>query len=153
MSGPTIVSSEGINTVPNQGWKIVGNGDYNGDGKADILWRHSGSWPELAVLDGRRNASYSSVGINTVPTIWNIVGDGDYNGDGKSDILWRSSTTGQNWMYLMNGATISNSLGINTVATRLENRQYKLRGFDTYAKMDSCDTGSDRRHRTDLGRA
>jgi hypothetical protein len=44
-----------------------------------------------------------------------VVGDGDYDGDGKSDILWRNSSTGQNWMYLMNGATIMNSVGVNTV--------------------------------------
>jgi len=55
------------------------------------------------------------VGINTVPIDWQIAGNGDFNGDGRSDILWRNSTTGQNWLYLMNSATIASSLGINTV--------------------------------------
>ena len=41
---------------------------------------------------------------------------GDSNGDGRADILWRNSITGQNWMYLMDGATIIGSTGINTVA-------------------------------------
>jgi hypothetical protein len=39
----------------------------------------------------------------------------DFDGDGKSDILWRNSSTGQNWLYEMNGATIANSAGVNTV--------------------------------------
>ena len=40
---------------------------------------------------------------------------GDLNFDGMADILWRNSSTGQNWVYLMNGATIDESSGINTV--------------------------------------
>ena len=35
---------------------------------------------------------------------------------GRADILWRNSATGQNWMYLMDGAAIESSVGINTVA-------------------------------------
>ena len=52
-----------------------------------------------------------------VSTIWQVAGNGDYNGDGNADILWRNSSTGQNWMYLMNGAAIASSVGVNSVAT------------------------------------
>ena len=38
----------------------------------------------------------------------------DFNGDRKSDILWRHSVTGVNWVYLMDGASIDTSQGINT---------------------------------------
>ena len=31
---------------------------------------------------------------------------GDLNGDGKADILWRNSSTGENYLYPMNGTTI-----------------------------------------------
>jgi hypothetical protein len=41
---------------------------------------------------------------------------GDSNGDGRADILWRNGVTGQNWLYMMDGATIVGSMGINTVA-------------------------------------
>lgn len=44
------------------------------------------------------------------------VGGGDYDRDCKSDILWRNTATGQNWMYLMDGATISSSTVVNTVS-------------------------------------
>jgi hypothetical protein len=29
-----------INNVTNPDWHIVGTGDYNGDGRADVLWRN-----------------------------------------------------------------------------------------------------------------
>ncbi|MDH3431957.1 MAG: FG-GAP-like repeat-containing protein, partial [Gammaproteobacteria bacterium] len=44
----------------------------------------------------------------------------DMNGNGQADILWRETTTGQNWLYLMNGAAIGTSVGINTVSTDWE---------------------------------
>jgi len=28
---------------------------------------------------------------------------GDFNGDGRADILWRNSSTGENYVWLMNG--------------------------------------------------
>jgi hypothetical protein len=44
---------------------------------------------------------------------WSVAGVGDVDGDGKSDILWRNNTTGENVIYLMNGAAISSSAAIN----------------------------------------
>ena len=40
---------------------------------------------------------------------------GDTNGDGKADILWRNSTTGENYIYFMDGVTIASEGYIRTV--------------------------------------
>jgi len=41
-------------------------------------------------------------------TNWKIAGIGDFDGDGKSDVLWRKlETPAENYIYLMNGATIA----------------------------------------------
>src|SRR5438874_999752 len=42
----------------------------------------------------------------------------DFNGDGRSDILWRNSSTGENYVYLMNGLSILNEGYVRTVASQ-----------------------------------
>ena len=73
-------------------WAIVGTGDYNGDGKSDILWRDTER--QCGDLADERHADLepTATRLGTVPTNWGIVGTGDYNGDGKSDILWRDTS-------------------------------------------------------------
>jgi hypothetical protein len=41
----------------------------------------------------------------------------DFDGDNSSDVLWRNTSTGQNWFHGINGNLVSNSAGINTVAS------------------------------------
>ncbi|WP_343859418.1 FG-GAP-like repeat-containing protein [Aliiglaciecola litoralis] len=40
----------------------------------------------------------------------------DTNGDDNADILWRNTSTGQNWLWTMNGRSIVRSAGINVIA-------------------------------------
>jgi hypothetical protein len=39
MNGTQVAQSAGVGNVPPNVWKLVGTGDFNGDGKSDILWR------------------------------------------------------------------------------------------------------------------
>ncbi len=58
-----------IATVPND-WHIASTGDFNGDSKTDILWRHdSGS---VATWD-MNDRSFGGAVIATVPNDWHIV--------------------------------------------------------------------------------
>src|SRR5208282_1329720 len=76
-------------TVSPSTWTIVGTGDFNGDGKSDILWRDTSGDVAIWEMNGTTILNPTATYVATVPTTWSIVGTGDFNGDGKADILWR----------------------------------------------------------------
>jgi hypothetical protein len=73
---------------PGPTWHIKGTGDFNGDGKSDILWQGQDGTAAVWLMDGTTATFAGAVGSNPGPT-WEIKGTGDFNGDGKSDILWQ----------------------------------------------------------------
>jgi hypothetical protein len=86
-------------------------GDHNGDGRADLLWRHTAGEMAIWLMNGGQ--SVGGGGVATVDPTWQIVGNGDYNGDVRADVLWRHSS-GTVVIWFMNG---TQTLGGGTVAT------------------------------------
>ena len=62
--------------------------DFNGDGKADILWQNTSGTPAIWAMNGT-NSPVGAALPNPGPT-WHATATGDFNGDGKSDILWQN---------------------------------------------------------------
>jgi RHS repeat-associated protein len=117
MNGVTILPTEGyVRTVADLSWRVVGTGDFDGDGKGDILWRHFISGDNyIYFMNGTTIAAEGYV--RTVADMnWKVAGVGDFDGDGRSDIFWRNSSTGETYVYLMNGTTISGEGYAQTVA-------------------------------------
>jgi C1A family cysteine protease len=117
MNGLTLQSYGALNNdLPNDpSWKIVCIGDFNGDGKPDIIWQ-SQATGQLAywLMNGVTLQSYGSLFNNqAIDTNWKIVGCGDFNGDGKPDFIWHSQVTGQVRYWLMNGLTLQSYGALN----------------------------------------
>jgi hypothetical protein len=79
-------------------WSIVGQRDFTGDGKTDILGRDTSGNVGIWFTNGTQ-AQFAQ--IASISTAWSIVGTGDFNGDGRGDILWRD-TSGNVVVWLMN---------------------------------------------------
>jgi hypothetical protein len=72
-------------------WHIAGTGDFNGDGRSDIVWRNDNG--DVTDWLGQASGGFVSNFGNAyyqVDNSWHIAGTGDFNGDGISDLLWRN---------------------------------------------------------------
>jgi len=81
--------------------------DITGDGKSDVLIRHSSTnaW-YLYGLNGRTVESRGGIGM-TGNGLWQTRGIGDFTGDGTSDVLIRNTSTGSWYLNELDGRTIS----------------------------------------------
>jgi hypothetical protein len=89
--------------------------DLDGDGRSDVIWRHSDGRLYGWRMNGssiQQAAQISSVGNAD----WKIVGIGDFDGDGKADMFWRQDGTGATYVWLMNGLVIGNAAPGLTIA-------------------------------------
>jgi len=67
--------------------------DFNGDGRADILWRNGDGRNALWFMNGATVTS--AVFTAGIDQLYRVVGVADFNGDGRADVLWRHSVSGR----------------------------------------------------------
>jgi subtilisin family serine protease len=96
--------------LPNPQYRIEGVGDFNADGKPDVLWRNGTTGAvALWILNGA--SLTSTVNLPTLPGAnFHFEGVADMDGDGDPDILIRNYTTGANAIWIMNGTVFSGTI-------------------------------------------
>jgi subtilisin family serine protease len=105
----TATLSLSIPSVSDLSWRVVGSGDLNGDGFADLVWQRvfDGS---LAVwfMNGAQVVSTQFLSIARVAdTAWKIRAVGDTNGDGLADLIWQHESDGWLAVWYMNGPQVN----------------------------------------------
>ena len=86
--------------------RIVGAADMNNDGHDDLIW-HDPTTGLLRVwqLMGNTRTADTAVTPAGTSTAWKLRAVEDYNSDGRADFVWQHGTTGDLYVWFMNGTT------------------------------------------------
>jgi hypothetical protein len=134
MQGTNCVTPLRLNVPPaSGGWKIVGTGDFEGNGNQDLLWQNGG-WVAVWFMDGTNVTTRTRINSTPVSTGWNIVGTGDIDGDNNTDILWQNGGWAAVWF--MNGTNCTGMAHLNStpIATG-----WRLAGTGHFRDADHTD--------------
>ena len=83
-------------------FQAVKLGDFNRDGRSDLLFRrNSDGLLSLYLLNGFQVSSTQT--IKAIGADWNLEAVADFNGDGTSDMIFRRPSDGRLAMLLMDG--------------------------------------------------
>jgi hypothetical protein len=98
----------GLLSGPIPGWRPVGAGDFNGDGKLDLVWQNDTTrevhvW-YLTVPQGDALLGFGSLS-GPVPG-WTAVTTTDVNADGKPDLVWQNGASREVHVWYLSDTTL-----------------------------------------------
>jgi Ca2+-binding RTX toxin-like protein len=99
--------------APGAGFKAVSAGDFNGDGRSDILWQNTTTGQTNIYLMNGSDILDSGSPTDAANANLVAIGTGDFNGDGKSDILFQNATDKSAVIWTMDG---TQHIGTQTIA-------------------------------------
>jgi WD40 repeat protein len=135
VNNTVITGGDYVHPNPFPGWKVVGVGDFNGDGKSDLVFQNrTTNQVVIWFMDGPVYQGGASLPYYP-PVGWQVVGTGDFNGDGKSDLVFQNQTTGQIVVWYMDGVTYIGG----TVLSAVPGPGWKVVGVGDYNQDGSPD--------------
>jgi len=98
---------------------VVGAGDFNQDGQADLVWENSVTGQrEIWLINN--GVPTTAINLGRVGTNWHIAGTGDFIGTGQASLVWGKQPERK-----------TPHLGISKRATHFHNRSaYRLHGVE-----------------------
>jgi uncharacterized protein YbdZ (MbtH family) len=109
--GGTFFSNQQVaNYALPAGWQVASSGDYNGDGRVDVLLRNSSSGTITEWL-GQANGGFNwnSAATYGLDSSWHVAASGDFNGDGRTDVLLvNDNGSVTDWLGQADGTFFSN---------------------------------------------
>jgi hypothetical protein len=120
--GPQILNQFNIGQNPGPTWHAVAAGDFNGDGRAGILFFNDNG---VSAAIWEMNPNGPAIGPNgtftqqvdlksTGSPTWHPIAAADFNADGKDDILWQNTNgTVAIWEMTGNGAGTTTAIKPN----------------------------------------
>jgi hypothetical protein len=111
-------------------------GDFNLDGKPDLLWQHSGGTLYAWFMNGSTKVGGAYLSPMIVDPQWEVVGMADFDGDGDTDLLWQHKTLGTLYAWLMTGTTSTSGAYLSPSSVGPEWRVAAIADFNADAKPD-----------------
>lgn len=112
MNGAKVASWASLLTVPLD-WSLRGAGDLDGDGRVEFVWRNANGSNLVWFMRGTNGTTFDRFDMLPVTSLdWRLDAVGDVDVDGKADLLWRNTTSGENVVWFMDGATIAKGVGL-----------------------------------------
>jgi hypothetical protein len=128
--GPQVIATLplSIDRVTDPSWKIHGVGDIDGDGRADLVWRHvTAGWVAAWHLRGAEVVGTSYMSIPQVAdTNWRLAGAGDTNGDGMADLVWQHETRGDLAIWFLDNLRVAATVRLSI--DRMSDLAWRIRG-------------------------
>ncbi|MBE9548766.1 MAG: BspA family leucine-rich repeat surface protein [Proteobacteria bacterium] len=95
---------------PSLDWEMMAAGDFNGNGRGDILLRNqiTGGW-WIFLMNGRNFTSGKTPITSDMD--WLMAGVGDFDGDGKDDVILRNKVTGRWQIVFLNNRFVRANSG------------------------------------------
>jgi hypothetical protein len=119
MNGTTVAADRTLTAagLPDED-QVNAIGDFNGDGKADLLIQNMNDNSTYVWLNGgpaidmaRGTVPRTSLQIDS-DRQWEVVATGDFDGDGRSDILWHDRLYEEWFIWRMKGTQVTQSWSV-----------------------------------------
>ena len=110
LNGPWLAGGGQVGWEPGSQWQARGMADFNGDGRADLALQNTETGDcYLWLLNGTAPVGGGPVGWRPPSATWQLRDTGDYNGDGRADLLLQDATTGDCYVWLLDGTRVIDS--------------------------------------------
>jgi hypothetical protein len=138
-----IVNKQGQAQNPGPSWRVIGAGDFTGDGHNDsILFQNNNGQPAIWVMNGF--TAVDQVALSNPGASWVITGIGNFNGasNGQSDIFWENTGSGQAAVWILTATTNGGTLTITETSTIVTPpTTYQLSANSAYTTYTTSQTG------------
>jgi len=109
MQAGAVVSELPLPTAPN-GARVVGSGDYDGNGASDLLWENTQTGAlTLWLLNGGAVLGTGTLDRSSLPAgeEWRVGGSADFDADGADDLMLFSRVKGEVEVWTFSGAAVA----------------------------------------------
>ena len=124
MNGKTLTVEAGLSGPKGSlTWRVAGSGDFNRDGRLDILFRHTGTGAltvSFMSSDGRTVSSDVALSPGAASTDWLVKSVADFNKDGHVDVVWQHASSGQLYVWYLNDTRMVRGSYLNPGSVRPE---------------------------------